>query len=354
MKLAGIAVAVGMLIGAASAQAAYPGTNGKIVFASGDPASLFSMDPNGANPQPFDGAGIGPPSFSADGSKVAYVKPEEPDGIVVRNTNGTGTPVFFSAPPDFNPFSRDYESPSLSADGERVVFVLRDSFPGAGSNILVADVNGSGIPVYLTNDGVSFEPALSPDGSTTYYNKNDDIYKMASDGGPFPLSGSVDGAATAAAERDPELSPNGSTLLYEKFVGSDFDIHGVSLSGPPNETFVIPDAGDDEDPAYSPDGTKIAYSSDDDTPTDDLVDEIFVADADGSDKTNLTNSDAVTDSSPSWSAPFPPVPSPAPAPGPVSAATTLPGAVTPAVAPKKCKKGQKLKKGKCVRKKRKK
>lgn len=54
--------------------------------------------------------------------------------------------------------------------------------------------------------------------------------------------------------------------------------------------------GDDRSPAWSPDGTKIAFES----PETYYSEEIFVMNADGSNFTNLTNNPA-NDSCPSWS-----------------------------------------------------
>ena len=55
-----------------------------------------------------------------------------------------------------------------------------------------------------------------------------------------------------------------------------------------NQTNLTNDAGDDDDPAWSPDGSKIAFASDRDGNH-----EIYVMDADGGNQTNLTNNPGV-------------------------------------------------------------
>ena len=99
---------------------------------------------------------------------------------------------------------------------------------------------------------------------------------------------------------DAPSQPNAlGKLAFQRFT-ANFGIGTTSLlavnSDGTNETNIaaagIPPLFNGE-PAWSPDGTKIAYNSDS---------EIFVMNADGSNKVNITNSSGISEGNPSWSA----------------------------------------------------
>ncbi|HYU60235.1 MAG TPA: hypothetical protein VEK39_05720, partial [Solirubrobacterales bacterium] len=104
-------VGVVALIGASSAAAAFPGTNGKIAFAHNPGNDIFTMDTNGQNPTQLTS---GPefdaePTWSADGEKIAFTR--KMDGmnreIWVMNFDGSGqtqitaNPAFDDSDPYF-------------------------------------------------------------------------------------------------------------------------------------------------------------------------------------------------------------------------------------------------------------
>jgi len=86
--------------------------------------------------------------------------------------------------------------------------------------------------------------------------------------------------------------PTGN-VVFQRFDGNDTEIWVRNDDG--TETRLTNNTADDEDPVFSPDGTKIAFSS--------LRDgnwEIYVMNADGSNPVNLTNNSA-EDDWPTWS-----------------------------------------------------
>ncbi len=346
---------------APAAQAAYPGANGKIVFfEDGITQKLISMDPNGSNQQDYFSPASSAPSFSADGTKVAY---EEFGSIVVRNTDGSGTPVTLTPLPlgigqtGFH----DFHDPALSSDGTKVayqdLFVLTSPIVLGDSSIRIANVDGSGVPASISGSMTvqNLEPTFSPDGGTIFYQRYTaanlgDVYQAPSTGGSGTA---IDGAATSSNEGDPEISPDGTTLVFEKLVG-EYDLLYVVLSAPTMAFNLIADGQGQMDPAFSPDGTKIAYAQDDTADGD--PDDIYTADADGDSpsRVNVTDTPGSNDSNPGWSAPFPVPTTPLGTPPASTSPPPTTASATAAAAPKKCKKGRKLKKGKCVRKKKKK
>jgi len=94
----------------------------------------------------------------------------------------------------------------------------------------------------------------------------------------------------AASDFNPSWSPDGTKIAFT----SHREIYVMDADGS-NPTRITNNAASDFNPSWSPDGTKIAFTS-----WRDGNDEIYVMDADGSDPTNISNNDA-NDYVPSWS-----------------------------------------------------
>jgi dipeptidyl aminopeptidase/acylaminoacyl peptidase len=90
---------------------------------------------------------------------------------------------------------------------------------------------------------------------------------------------------TAANDTDPAWSPNGQRLAYEstRFGMTNSEIFSIGSDGS-SERRLTDNTTDDLDPAWSPDGTKIAFTS-----TRDGNKEIYVMNADGSSQVRLTD-----------------------------------------------------------------
>jgi dipeptidyl aminopeptidase/acylaminoacyl peptidase len=116
-------------------------------------------------------------------------------------------------------------------------------------------------PVPLTDDpGVEDHPAWSPDGTQVVYatfpkdGGNFDLWVMNSDG-----SGKHRLTSAAANEIFPSWHPGGEVIAYVTDASGHFDIFGVRLAD--QTTFPII-TGPDQDvrPAWSRDGTKVAFA----------------------------------------------------------------------------------------------
>ncbi|HEX2740770.1 MAG TPA: hypothetical protein VHM69_09995, partial [Rubrobacter sp.] len=228
-----IALAAGLLaLPLGSAEAAFPGTNGKIIFDSdrltavGGPG-LYTITPGGTAAKiPGTSSGDNQPAWSPDGSRIAFQSGSTTNQeISVMNVDGSGRRQLTTTPVA-------EQEPAWSPDGSQLAFVAGTSGTDATTDleIWVMNADGSGL-TQLTNtaQGVrDTEPAWSPLGNQIAFvsegrtgDANSNIYVMDTD------------PATNDASN---LTPD------------DFTTNPVYQ-------------WNDEDPSWSPDGTQITYST---------------------------------------------------------------------------------------------
>jgi TolB protein len=199
-------------------------------------------------------------------------------------------------------FARDAVAPALA------------TFPGANGKIaFVSDRDSGNLDVYdMSSDGsdqvrltsnplMDTSPAWSADGSTIAFvgdpdGGNFEVMAMSANG-----SGQVRVTTDPGADGSPSWAPDGQRIAFHTTRDDpgctfpcNFDIYVVNADGS-EAVRLTNDASQDNFPAWSPLGTRIAFVSQRVSNS-----EIFVMDADGTNQTNLTNSPAV-DTGPSWS-----------------------------------------------------
>ena len=173
-------------------------------------------------------------------------------------------------------------------------------------NLFTMRADATGLRRVTQRAGAEFDGAWSPDGRSIAYrdsrrgiNEDDEVFVMAADGtgarnltddpandwGPdwspdgewiafnsdrdgIPLSGYLvrpDGSDLRRIETDAwveyiSFSPDGSRIVFEGHADGDYDIWSMDLAT--GETTQLTDApGDDGWPAWSPDGTSIAFTT---------------------------------------------------------------------------------------------
>src|SRR4051812_8822623 len=189
----------GLAAGRGPALAAFPGQNGKIVFTHFDggnekKADLYTVSPNGRhlrNLTPNPPAADDPPSWSADGRKIAFWStrrgPDNPTGdqeIFVMNANGSGLRQITKNKVDDG-------GPAWSPNGDRLVFhrwldqadLLDDQ-----ADLITVRVNGTGERNLTRSPGISdYQAVWSPNGREIVFARDDsglenDIYTIRPDG----------------------------------------------------------------------------------------------------------------------------------------------------------------------------
>jgi Tol biopolymer transport system component len=284
------------------ADAAFPGANGKFVFISdegGFGRELFTIEPDGTGRTSIADVG-NHPTWSPDGTRIAYTASSS-NGTHIAIVNADGSGVFLPAG-----VAPNDSHPSWSPDGTKIAFVRHvPDVPFFGAfeiHVMNADGTGQRRITDSRADGLgldSIEPAWSPDGTRIAFTRiirqrggpvdwDWEIYVMNADGSG--LKRLTENPTTATAENDlsPAWSPDGTRIAFSSRRDGEYGVHVMNADGTGLHRLV--DAPAASFPAWSPDGTRIAYSNP----------EIFTIRIDGRDVRNVTRTPHVQELDPDW------------------------------------------------------
>jgi TolB protein len=224
------------------------------------------------------------PSWSPDGSRLAYVSFDQKKPVVVVQNLAQGTTRIVAN------FRGNNSAPAWSPDGRVLAVALsKDGL----TQIYRISANG-GEPQRLTeSSGIDTQPNFSPDGQWIAFTSDrggtPQVYRMPAAGGPaqrLTFDGSYnvgpryspDGKSIAFVQRDggryriavmelatsqvqvltdgtlddsPSFAPNGKIILYEAQVGGRGQLAAVSSDGRVRQRLTSA-AGDVQDPAWGP------------------------------------------------------------------------------------------------------
>ena len=277
MRAALLLAVVGVpLTAASSAGAVIAGPNGKIVFTSGRNDGLTTFDDAHAQLWVMAKAGATPVRVTANAAIQHRHASWSPDRTkLVYSAGAAGAfdiwildltqPLSATNPTDITPVPGVADDrPSWSPDGTRIAY---QSKAGSDPAQIVIQSVADGSQTILTQPvgtGDAGKPVWSADSKTIYYSlvvatvpkTDDDIYKKAADdsGVATPVvTGSTD-------DYQPAISPDGQSLCYTSGPFGDPSAKVMrSTSAGTNPTTIANSGLGDFNCAWSPDGTKIAY-----------------------------------------------------------------------------------------------
>jgi Tol biopolymer transport system component len=312
---------VTLAVGAPAAGAS-PGLNGYIAFGSSRTGSAFSDDiyvtpldvetPIQLTTQrPDDGQ----PSFSPDGTRIAFKTVQfGSNELATMRADGSDKTLLTHT------FHWSEGQPNWSGDGRSLFYRRTPQNPLVQhGEIWSLDIEASaGHPTdpatrsVLATPGDIRYPTVSPDGTEIAFragdlveaNGDEEIYVMNADGSDVRQL-----TANADFDSAPAWSPDGKRIAFEHADAATLT-PGSSTEPEQKDIFVMKadgsdvqqitaSPGKDEGPVWSPDGTKIAFSSDRDGQQ-----EIYVMNADGSEPRRLTDNPARDESADWQSLPF--------------------------------------------------
>jgi Tol biopolymer transport system component len=184
----------------------------------------------------------------------------------------------------------DAEEPSWSPDGSQIAYVRDVGSP----QVRIISSTGGGERRLTPDSLVTIQPAWSPDGSLIAFVSvgPNQLWVIHPDG-----SGLLNLTQGAAQEDGPVWSPDGSRIAFnsgptDQPLESEVVVIHPDGSG---RTTLTHHAGFDLSPDWSPDGRRIVFVR-----TDNGDNEIYVMNSDGSDPVDVSNRPNSFDSAPDW------------------------------------------------------
>ncbi len=189
------------------------------------------------------------PTWSPDGSKLAYVSFESKKPVVYVQELASRKRVIAAN------FKGSNSAPAWSPDGRRLAIAL--SREGL-TQIYSVSADGSDLRKLTHSNGIDTEPCYSQDGQSIYFTSDrsggPQIYRMNADGGDLKRV-----TYAGSYNISPSVSPDGKMLAYISRREGRFQLHVLDLAS--SREMRLSDTAHDESPSFAPNGRYILYAT---------------------------------------------------------------------------------------------
>ncbi len=260
---------------------------GKIAFESN--GDICVIDPDGTNWSnlTLHRAHDTKPTWSPDGKQIAFVS-NRPGGhaLFIMQADGAN-------PKHIGRWLDRGRSIDIS-DHSHIAWMPNSdrAIVESANEVYMMMFNGNAIKLF---DGQ--QPVWSPDGNDVVFvlniNNGEDIYIATFDGDPIRLT------FNPRIDSDPAWSPDGRYIAYSSQLDLDPWNFEIMIMNPDGSNIInlTNNPGEDRSPTWSPDSKKIAFSSNRD---ENFNWEIYVMNVDGTNPRNITNNANTDDHYPDW------------------------------------------------------
>ena len=189
------------------------------------------------------------PTWSPDGSKLAYVSFESKKPVVYVQELSSRKRIVAAN------FKGSNSAPAWSPDGRRLAIAL--SREGL-TQIFTINADGSDLKKLTHSNGIDTEPCFSPDGQSIYFTSDrsggPQIYRMNLDGGDLKRI-----TYGGNYNISPTISPDGKMLGYISRREGRFQLYVLDLAT--SQELRLSDTSHDESPSFAPNGRYILYAT---------------------------------------------------------------------------------------------
>jgi len=285
IKLAAIALVAALtgftaltVSGSRSGDAAFPGLNGRIAYSSGDSysyssAAIWSMNADGGSATLLsDGAGVAAPSYSADGSRIAF---DREGGIATMSASGVGLEQLLNGS-NHQESSSEWRKNYVDPHSGKVIPIVRvqtyadewqnfdhPSFSPGGLQLVVSEASGKRINRSICAvESIGSQACLYWPSPGAYYNYEYECaacgaHLMAIDSGTGALVQALTALQGGRRDTKPTYSAGGQIAFARSEEGRSSIFAIDSPGAAPRQ---VTTGRGDRAPDFSPDGSRIAFS----------------------------------------------------------------------------------------------